>query len=124
MKNTIIHKAETHGDANQDWLQSKHTFSFANYHNPDRIHFGVLRVLNDDTVAAGMGFGTSPHSNMEIISILLEDDLEHKDSLGNTSIIKSGDIQIMSEGTGITYSEYNKNRDQPVKFFVDLGISQ
>jgi quercetin 2,3-dioxygenase len=116
MKNTIIHKAETRGDANHGWLQSKHTFSFANYHNPDRMHFGVLRVLNDDTVAAGMGFGTHPHSNMEIISIPLEGDLEHKDSMGNTTVIKSGDVQIMSAGTGITHSEYNKNRDQLVKF--------
>jgi quercetin 2,3-dioxygenase len=109
MENTILHKSETRGDANHGWLHSKHTFSFANYYNPERMHFGVLRVLNDDHVAAGMGFGTHPHDNMEIISIPLEGDLEHKDSMGNTTIIKNGDIQVMSAGTGIQHSEYNKN---------------
>lgn len=113
---TILHKAETRGHANHGWLNSYHTFSFANYYNPDRMHFGALRVLNDDTVAAGMGFGTHPHDNMEIISIPLEGDLEHKDSMGNTTIIRHGDIQVMSAGTGIRHSEYNKNADQPVKF--------
>ncbi|HEU0137204.1 MAG TPA: pirin family protein, partial [Flavobacterium sp.] len=93
-----------------------HTFSFGQYHNPDRMSFGVLRVLNDDTVAAGMGFGAHPHANMEIISIPLEGDLEHKDSIGNTTVIKNGDIQVMSAGTGVTHSEYNKNQDQDVKF--------
>lgn len=113
---TILHKADTRGDANHGWLHSKHTFSFANYHNPERMNFGVLRVLNDDTVAAGMGFGTHPHQNMEIISIPLEGDLEHKDSMDNVAVIKSGDIQVLSAGTGITHSEYNKNKDQQVKF--------
>lgn len=116
MANTILHKAESRGHANHGWLNSHHTFSFANYYNPDRMHFGVLRVLNDDTVAPGMGFGTHPHDNMEIISIPLEGDLEHKDSMGNTQVIKHGDIQVMSAGTGITHSEYNKNSNQPVKF--------
>lgn len=116
MKNTILHKSESRGDANHGWLHSKHTFSFANYYNPERMHFGVLRVLNDDTVAAGMGFGTHPHDNMEIISIPLEGDLEHKDSMGNTTVIKNGDIQVMSAGTGIQHSEYNKNKDKAVKF--------
>lgn len=116
MLNTIIHKSETRGDANHGWLHSKHTFSFANYFNADRMNFGVLRVLNDDTVAAGMGFETHPHHNMEIISIPLEGDLEHKDSMGNTTVIKSGDVQIMSAGLGVTHSEYNKNKDKPVKF--------
>ncbi len=116
MKNTVLHKAETRGDANHGWLHSRHTFSFANYHNAERMHFGALRVLNDDTVAAGMGFGTHPHDNMEIISIPLEGDLEHKDSMGNVSVIKHGDIQVMSAGTGIFHSEYNKNKDQEVKF--------
>jgi len=116
MSNTILHKADTRGHANHGWLNSHHTFSFAGYYNPDRMHFGVLRVLNDDTVAAGMGFGTHPHDNMEIISIPLEGDLEHKDSMGNTQIIKHGDIQVMSAGTGITHSEYNKNKDSEVKF--------
>jgi redox-sensitive bicupin YhaK (pirin superfamily) len=116
MANTILHPANTRGDANHGWLHSKHTFSFANYYNPDRMHFGVLRVLNDDIVAAGMGFGTHPHDNMEIISIPLEGDLEHKDSMGNVAVIRNGDIQVMSAGTGITHSEYNKNKDQQVKF--------
>jgi redox-sensitive bicupin YhaK (pirin superfamily) len=116
MANTILHPADTRGDANHGWLHSKHTFSFANYYNPDRMHFGVLRVLNDDIVAAGMGFGTHPHDNMEIISIPLEGDLEHKDSMGNVAVIRNGDIQVMSAGTGITHSEYNKNKNQQVKF--------
>jgi len=116
MTNTILHKADTRGHADHGWLTSMHTFSFANYHNPDRMHFGALRVLNDDTVEAGMGFGTHPHDNMEIISIPLEGDLEHKDSMGNVSVIRHGDIQIMSAGTGIFHSEYNKNKDQRVKF--------
>lgn len=116
MENTIIHKAETRGKADHGWLESYQTFSFANYYNPERMHFGVLRVLNDDKVAASMGFGTHPHDNMEIISIPLEGDLEHKDSMGNTTIIKNGDVQIMSAGTGIFHSEFNKNNDKLVKF--------
>ncbi len=116
MANTILHKAETRGDANHGWLHSRHTFSFAEYHDPQRIHFGVLRVLNDDWVAPGMGFGTHRHHNMEIISIPLEGDLEHRDSMGNVSIIRHGDVQVMSAGSGITHSEYNKNKDIPVKF--------
>jgi quercetin 2,3-dioxygenase len=116
MSNTVLHRASTRGDANHGWLHSRHTFSFANYHNPERMHFGVLRVLNDDIVAAGKGFGTHPHDNMEIISIPLEGDLEHKDSMGNVSVIKNGDIQVMSAGTGITHSEYNKNINHQVKF--------
>ena len=116
MAQAILHKAETRGDANHGWLHSRHTFSFADYYDPDRMHFGALRVLNDDRVEAGMGFGTHPHENMEIVSIPLEGDLEHKDSMGNISVIKSGDVQVMSAGTGITHSEYNKNKDRVVKF--------
>jgi redox-sensitive bicupin YhaK (pirin superfamily) len=116
MKNTILHKADTRGDANHGWLHSRHTFSFANYYNPERVHFGALRVLNDDIVEAGKGFGTHPHDNMEIISIPLEGDLEHKDSMGNVAIIRHGDVQVMSAGTGIFHSEYNKNEDRQVKF--------
>ncbi len=116
MENIILHKADTRGNANHGWLQSFHTFSFANYHNPERMNFGVLRVLNDDTVSAGMGFGTHPHENMEIVSIPLEGDLEHQDSMGNKTVIQNGDIQIMSAGTGIRHSEYNKNKDELVKF--------
>ncbi|KPM31230.1 Pirin [Croceitalea dokdonensis DOKDO 023] len=114
--NTILHKADTRGDANHGWLHSKHTFSFANYHNPERMNFGVLRVLNDDTVSESKGFGTHPHRDMEIISIPLEGDLKHEDNMGNKAIIKSGDVQVMSAGTGIMHSEYNNSPDEPVKF--------
>ena len=116
MEKHIIHKAETRGNANFGWLNSYHTFSFGHYFDPARTHFGVLRVLNDDTVSAGMGFGTHPHDNMEIISIPLEGDLEHQDSMGNKTVIRNGDVQVMSAGTGISHSEYNKNKDQQVKF--------
>ena len=116
MSNTILHKAETRGHANHGWLNSYHTFNFANYYNPERMHFGALRVLNDDTVEAGMGFDKHPHDNMEIISIPLEGDLEHKDSMGNVSVIKYGDVQVMSAGTGIFHSEYNKNKNSRMKF--------
>jgi len=116
MASVILHQANSRGDANHGWLHSRHTFSFADYSDPERVHFGALRVLNDDQVAAGMGFGTHAHDNMEIISIPLEGDLEHKDSMGNVTVIKNGDVQAMSAGTGITHSEYNKNKDRPVKF--------
>jgi len=114
--NSILHKAETRGHANHGWLDTYHTFSFANYYNPERMHFGVLRVLNDDRVSGGEGFGMHPHDNMEVISIPLEGDLEHKDSMGNLTVIKEGDIQVMSAGTGIFHSEYNKNLNKDVKF--------
>jgi len=114
--NTVFHKADTRGHANHGWLDTHHTFSFASYHNHERMHFGVLRVLNDDRVAKGKGFGTHPHDNMEIISIPLEGDLEHKDSMGNIAIIREGDVQVLSAGTGITHSEYNRNEDSEVKF--------
>jgi len=113
---SVLHKANTRGHANHGWLDTHHTFSFANYRNPERMHFGVLRVLNDDVVAGGRGFGTHPHDNMEIISIPLEGDLEHKDSMGNVTVIKQGDVQVMSAGTGVFHSEYNKNMDQEVRF--------
>ena len=116
MANTVLHKAETRGHANHGWLNSHHTFSFANYYNPERMHFGVLRVLNDDIVRGGNGFGRHPHDNMEIISIPLEGDLEHQDSMGNIAVIKNGDIQVMSAGTGITHSEKNKSLSNEVKF--------
>ena len=111
--NTVIHKAETRGSANHGWLNSNHTLSFANYHNPEKNQFRSTSSLR---VQAGMGFGTHPHDNMEIISIPLEGDLEHKDSIGNVAVIKEGDVQVLSPGTGITHSEYNKNKDKEVKF--------
>lgn len=113
---TIYHKADSRGNADHGWLKSRHTFSFANYYNPERMNFGVLRVLNDDTVSANMGFGTHPHKDMEIVSIPLEGDLKHKDNMGNETIIKAGDIQVMSAGTGVMHSEYNNNPNQAVKF--------
>lgn len=113
---TILHKAATRGHAAHGWLDSWHTFSFANYYDPTRIHFGALRVLNDDTVAPGMGFGKHPHDNMEIISIPLEGDLEHGDNMGNKTVIKQGDVQAMSAGTGVIHSEKNANNDKQVKF--------
>ena len=116
MEKHTIHKANTRGVANFGWLNSHHTFSFGHYYEPSRVHFGALRVLNDDTVSEGMGFGTHPHDNMEIISIPLEGDLEHQDTMGNKTVIKHGDVQVMSAGTGIQHSEYNKNKDQAVKF--------
>jgi redox-sensitive bicupin YhaK (pirin superfamily) len=113
---TVLHKANTRGHANHGWLNSYHTFSFAGYHNPERIQFGALRVLNDDSVSGGMGFGKHPHDNMEIISIPLSGDLEHADSMGNVAVIKQNDVQIMSAGTGIFHSEKNRNQDETVKF--------
>ncbi|HVG41080.1 MAG TPA: pirin family protein [Chitinophagaceae bacterium] len=113
---TVLHKAATRGHADHGWLNSWHTFSFAGYNDPSRVNFGALRVLNDDTVTAGMGFGKHPHDNMEIISIPLEGDLEHGDNMGTKQVIKKGDVQIMSAGTGVVHSEKNANSNQPVKF--------
>jgi redox-sensitive bicupin YhaK (pirin superfamily) len=113
---TILHKAATRGSANHGWLNSRHTFSFAGYFNPERQHFGALRVLNDDIVAGGAGFGEHPHDNMEIISIPLKGALEHKDSTGTKAIIKENDVQIMSAGTGIRHAEYNASPVDPVNF--------
>ena len=115
MENIVLHKADTRGNANHGWLNAFHSFSFGSWYNPERVQFGTLRVLNDDTVAAGMGFGTHGHDNMEIITIPLEGDLAHKDSMGNTEIIKFGDIQVMSAGTGIEHSEFNPNQDKQTK---------
>ncbi|MEO8171994.1 MAG: pirin family protein [Sediminibacterium sp.] len=113
---TILHKANTRGHANHGWLNSYHSFSFAEYNNPERHNFGALRVLNDDTVAKGMGFGKHPHENMEIVSIPLSGDLHHKDSTGRDEIIRQNDVQIMSAGSGIAHSETNANHDRDVKF--------
>ncbi len=113
---TVVHKASSRGHANHGWLNSYHTFSFANYYDQDRMNFGMLRVLNDDKVAAGQGFGKHPHKNMEIISIPLKGDLKHKDSMGNTTLIREGDIQVLSAGTGVYHSEYNASQTEEVQF--------
>jgi len=116
MTKKILHQAQTRGFADHNWLKSYHTFSFASYYNHERMNFGVLRVLNDDIIAPTMGFDMHPHNNMEIISIPLEGELEHKDSMGNVAIIKAGEIQVMSAGTGIYHSEYNKSSEKEGKF--------
>ena len=110
-----IFKANTRGHADHGWLKAYHSFSFANYYNPARMSFGTLRVLNDDSIDAGMGFGKHPHDNMEIITIPLEGALEHQDSMGNKAVIKHGEIQVMSAGTGIIHSEYNKSDEEILK---------
>lgn len=114
--NTIFHKANTRGHANHGWLDSHHTFSFAGYHDPLRVQFGALRVLNDDIVSGGRGFGTHPHDNMEIISIPLKGALEHGDNTGGHGIIKSGEVQIMSAGSGLAHSEKNASKTEDVNF--------
>jgi redox-sensitive bicupin YhaK (pirin superfamily) len=114
---TIFHASGSRGHANHGWLNAKHSFSFASWYNPDRIHFGALRVLNDDEVSAGMGFGMHPHDNMEIITIPLEGAIQHKDSMGNTAVIEAGEVQIMSAGTGILHSEFNPKQNEALKLF-------
>ena len=113
---TTVHKADSRGHADHGWLNSYHTFSFANYSNPKRIHFGLLRVLNDDIVQPGEGFGKHPHDNMEIISIPLKGALAHKDSTGSEHVINTGDVQIMSAGSGLFHSEYNASKEDIVNF--------
>ncbi len=110
----VLHKASTRGHVNHGWLNTYHTFSFADYYNPQRIHFGTLRVLNDDTIIGKNGFGMHPHNDMEIITFPLEGALEHKDSMGNVGVVSFGEIQVMSAGTGVYHSEYNANDDTPV----------
>lgn len=114
MNNIIFHPADSRGHANHGWLNAKHSFSFAGYYDPERIHFGALRVLNDDIVAPGMGFGKHPHDNMEIITIVLDGALEHADSMGHTQAIHPNEVQVMSAGTGVFHSEYNHNKDKEV----------
>jgi len=113
---TTIHKAETRGYVNHGWLKSNHTFSFASYYNPERIRFGLLRVLNDDIIEGGTGFGTHPHDNMEIISIPIYGALEHKDSMGSIGVISDNEIQVMSAGSGLTHSEYNHSKTDAANF--------
>lgn len=112
----IIHQANTRGSAHHGWLHSFHTFSFAGYYDSERMNFGALRVLNDDSVAPGMGFGTHPHRDMEIISVPLSGSLQHRDSEGNAQLIRKGEIQLMSAGTGVAHSEYNASTTDEVKF--------
>ena len=112
----VFHSAESRGHADHGWLNANYSFSFASYFNPQRTNFGALRVLNDDTISPGKGFGNHPHDNMEIITIPLKGDLEHKDSMGNIGAINEGEIQVMSAGTGVYHSEYNKTSDN----FVNL----
>jgi redox-sensitive bicupin YhaK (pirin superfamily) len=113
--NYSIIKADSRGHADHGWLNTHHSFSFANYYDPQRVNFGALRVLNDDRIAAGEGFGKHPHDNMEIITIPLKGDLKHADSMGNTTVIREGDIQVMSAGKGIFHSEVNNNTDKDVE---------
>lgn len=110
--NKVIHRAETRGYADHGWLKTHHTFSFAGYHNPERVHFGKLRVLNDDDIAPGEGFGTHPHDNMEIVTIVLKGELEHGDSMSNMKVVRPGEIQNMSAGSGITHSEFNHSNSE------------
>lgn len=114
---TVVHRAADRGAAHHGWLDAKHSFSFAGYHHPDKVHFGALRVLNDDIIAGGGGFPTHPHDNMEIVTIPLEGALQHKDSTGGEGIIKAGDVQIMSAGTGVRHSEFNASATEPVNLF-------
>jgi redox-sensitive bicupin YhaK (pirin superfamily) len=107
----IIHKSNSRGSADYGWLKTNYSFSFAEYMNPDRMGFGALRVLNDDMIAGGRGFGAHPHNNMEIITITLSGGLEHKDNMGNVAISKPGDVQVMSAGSGVYHSEYNAHPD-------------
>lgn len=112
----MYHKNQSRGLSDHGWLKSRHTFSFADYYNPESMNFGLLRVLNDDIVTPSMGFGTHPHENMEIISIPLSGALRHQDSMGNKHIISTGEVQIMSAGRGITHSEYNDSSSEDVNF--------
>jgi redox-sensitive bicupin YhaK (pirin superfamily) len=114
---TVYHSANSRGHANHGWLSAKHSFSFASWYDPDRIHFGALRVLNDDIVAPGMGFGTHPHDNMEIITIPLSGSIRHQDSMGNSSVITAGEVQVMSAGTGVQHSEFNPDHKNPLNLF-------
>ncbi len=111
---TTLHKAESRGYADHGWLKTRHTFSFASYYDPSRVRFGLLRVLNDDIIEGGMGFGTHPHDNMEIVTIPLEGVLAHKDSMGTKQTLKPGEIQIMSAGSGLTHSEFNNSETEKI----------
>ncbi|HRO42240.1 MAG TPA: pirin family protein [Flavipsychrobacter sp.] len=114
MAKTVLHPADSRGHLDHGWLDTYHSFSFGSWHNPERVHFGELRVLNDDYVKGGFGFGKHPHDNMEIITVVLKGALEHQDSMGHTEAIHVNEVQVMSAGSGITHSEYNHNKDEDV----------
>jgi redox-sensitive bicupin YhaK (pirin superfamily) len=116
MSNNVFHAANTRGHANHGWLNTYHSFSFAGYHDEQRIHFGALRVLNDDTVTGGQGFGKHPHDNMEIISVVLDGALEHADTMGHKEALKKDEVQVMTAGTGLMHSEANHSKTEPVSF--------
>lgn len=114
---TLFHPAAERGHADHGWLDAHHSFSFASWYDPSKVHFGMLRVLNDDTVAAGKGFGMHPHNDMEIITVPLQGSLQHRDNMGNTAVIRAGDVQVMSAGTGVLHSEFNPSDSEPVRLF-------
>ena len=114
---TVFHPTEQRGHADHGWLNAHHSFSFAGWYDPSRVHFGMLRVLNDDIVAGGQGFGLHPHNDMEIITIILEGALEHRDSMGNGSVIRPGDVQVMSAGSGVMHSEFNPSKTERTNLF-------
>lgn len=116
-KTTVLHRSADRGHANHGWLNAKHSFSFGGWYDPEKVHFGALRVLNDDTIAPGMGFGKHPHDNMEIITIPLSGAVKHEDSMGNSGTITTGEVQVMSAGTGIMHSEFNASKSEELKLF-------
>lgn len=113
----VIHRASGRGHASHGWLDAHHSFSFANWYDPEKIHFGMLRVLNDDIISPGKGFGMHPHNDMEIVTIILNGSLEHSDNMGNGSVIQTGDVQVMSAGSGVMHSEFNPSPDKSASLF-------